>query len=466
MRDDRASGQQEPTRRRDIPALTGLRAVAACWVVLFHVQTFTWPYLDQLPLVRPLIAAGWTGVELFFVLSGFVITLTYAQRMGSRPRLGQSVHFLVNRVARVWPAWAVVTVLAGAWVWSLRKAGWDADVITTHADADLGSLAGQLTMTHMWGRIDHAGAGFVLPGWSISAEWTAYLLFPVAVVLVWQLRRLPAWLLMVLAVAAMYPLSYEAFTAGTPDYQQDWMLRIACGFTAGMLTALAVRRVRVTERVESVALAALVSAIGLVVTGATWAMWHRGTDYTVDHSAVVVVAFPVLVAALALTTRGPARWLAAAPMVYGGRISYALYLVHFLVLDVVMTLWWQDPATRGEVTPGLALAMPVLVLACLLLSAGLHHGVEEPGRRLLLAGVARVTGRRAVRRRGGRTPLPVVLPGVVPTAELPVAALPGPRTERLLAVGGSTDVPPVRPLRAVVPAAERPAAPVRTSAAG
>ncbi|WP_409330455.1 acyltransferase family protein [Trujillonella humicola] len=466
MREDTATGP-DATRRRDIPALTGLRAVAACWVVLFHVQMFTWPYLDQLPLVRPLIAAGWTGVELFFVLSGFVITLTYGQRMGSRPRLGQGVHFLVNRVARVWPAWAVVTVLAGAWVWSLRKGGWDADVITTHADADLGSLVSQLTMTQMWGRIDHAGASFVLPGWSISAEWTAYLLFPVVVVLVWQLRRLPAWLLMVLAVAAMSPLSYIAFTTGTPDHQQDWMLRIACGFTAGMLTALAVRRIRVTERVESVALAALVSSIGLVVTGSTWAMWNRGTDYDTDYSAVVVVAFPVIVAALALTSRGPARWLSSAPLVYGGKISYALYLVHFLVLDVVITLWWQDPATRGELTPGLALAMPALVLACLLLSAALHHGVEEPGRRLVLAGVARLTGRRAPRRRAAGTPLPVVLPEVVPTAEVPVAVAAGPRTERLLAVGRGTDVPPVRPLRAVAPAAgSRPPARVRSGAAG
>jgi peptidoglycan/LPS O-acetylase OafA/YrhL len=461
MREDRAAGQQE--QRRDIPALTGLRAIAAGWVVLFHVQMFTSPYLDQLPLLRPLIASGWTGVELFFVLSGFVITLTYGSRMGSRPRMGQSLKFLANRVARVWPAWAFVTVLAGAWVWVLRRGGWNADIITAHPDADIPSMAGQLAMTQMWGRVDHDAASFVMPGWSISAEWTAYLLFPLAIIAVWQLRRLPVWLLLVLAVAAMAPLSYEAFTSGTPDYQQNWALRIACGFTAGMLTALAVRRVRITERVESIALTVLVCTIGLVATGATWALWRRGTDYASDYSAVIVVAFPVLVAALALTTRGPARWLASRPLVYGGKISYCLYLVHFLLLDMVITVWWQRPEERGQLTPGLALAMPAVVLACLLLSAALHHGVEEPGRRLLLAGVARLTARPAAVRRGRHLP-----PAVPAAAGIPVPSLPGPRTERLLTVRGAT-VPPVRALRSVAPVPEDhllSGIPARTSALG
>nr|WP_279591027.1 acyltransferase [Modestobacter marinus] len=367
--------------------MTGLRAVAACWVMLLHLQTISGPYLDQLPLVRPLIGAGWTGVELFFVLSGFVITLGYLDRVGARPTAPVVGRFLVNRFARVWPAWAVVTVVGGAWVWSVRSAGWDADVVSPHPDAGLGALLRQLSMTQMWGYSELGGSSFVPPGWSISAEWTAYLLFPLAVWLIRPLRRLPAWLLMAAAVAVMSPLAVTAFVHGTPDLEQSWVLRIACGFTAGMFSALAYRRVPRTARTDSAALATVWTCVALALAGtswAAWAVWERGAGVSIDHYGVIVVLFPLLVVGLSLTGRGPARWLGSAPMVYGGKLSYCLYLVHFLVLDVALTVWWQDPAARGVVNPGLVLAVPGLVLVSLLASAALHHGVEEPGRRLVL----------------------------------------------------------------------------------
>src|SRR4051812_23104607 len=155
--------------------------------MLLHLQLFSGPYLDQLPLLRSLVGAGWTGVELFFVLSGFVITVGYVDRIGPRPTLPAVGRFLINRFARIWPAWAVVTVLAGAWIWSLRAAGLDADVLGPHPAADVPNMLRQLTMTQMWGYSSLSGASYVPPGWSISAEWTAYLACPLVILL---LRRL------------------------------------------------------------------------------------------------------------------------------------------------------------------------------------------------------------------------------------------------------------------------------------
>ena len=428
--DVRLAGRRtEPSSRGEIKALTGLRAVAATWVVLFHVQALAWPYLDQLPLVRQVISAGWTGVELFFVLSGFVITLSYVERVGRRPSPRVVGRFVLNRFARVWPAWAAVTMVAGGWVWLMRRNGLDADLVVAHPDADLATLSQQLTMTHMWGRQDPVGAGYVLPGWSISAEWAAYLAFPLLAVALRWLRHLPAWLLLAAAVLTMSPLSVTAFTTGTPDSAQDWVLRIACGFTAGALTALAVRRARVTERLESLALGLVCSSLCMVVGGAVWAGWRRGSDYSQDFSGVVVVLFPLLVFGLALTDRGPARWLSGRSIVHGGRLSYSLYLVHFVVLDVVVTMWWQRPEHRGELTPGLALAVVPLVMVCFVLSAALHHGVEEPGRRLVLrlAGQGAVTvGRRPARLDPARRE-PAVAPAVAPVLTLARVPVPAPR---------------------------------------
>ncbi|MGY1644407.1 acyltransferase family protein [Geodermatophilus sp. SYSU D00703] len=397
-------GDTRSAPQRDIRALTGLRAVAACWVMLLHLQVFAGPYLDQLPLLRPFIGAGWTGVELFFVLSGFVLTRGYLDRVGSRPTAPAVGRFLLHRFARVWPAWAVVTVLAGAWVWTFRATGLDPDVLGSHPDADLPTLLRQLTMTQMWGEESLGGTSFVQPGWSISAEWTAYLVFPLAVVLVRPLRRLPAAVLLLASVGAMAPLAVNAFVHATPDSEQNWVLRIVCGFTSGMLAALAHRQLRGGRRLESAALTTVWASVFLVLAGASWAAWaawRQGPDGTHDFNGVVVVVFPLLVVGLSLTDRGPARWLSSRPMTYGGELSYALYLVHFPVLEVVVAAWWQDPADRNVVTPGLALAVPGIVIACLLASAALHHGVEKPARVALL---------RLVSRRPSGAPVPVLPP--------------------------------------------------------
>jgi peptidoglycan/LPS O-acetylase OafA/YrhL len=415
-------------QRLDIKALTGLRAVAACWVMLLHLQVFSGPYLDQLPLLRPLIGAGWTGVELFFVLSGFVLTLGYVDRV-TRATPSAVGHFLLQRFARVWPAWAVVTVLAGAWIWLFRSAGLDPDVLGPHPDADLPTLLRQLTMTQMWGYESLGGASYVPPGWSISAEWTAYLVFPLAVVLIRPLRHLPAAVLLTAAVGAMAPLAVRAFVHGTPDSEQFWVLRLACGFTSGILAALALRRLREGRRLESVALATVWTSVLLVLTGASWAAWaawRLGPDGGHDFNGVVVLVFPLLVVGLSLTERGPARWLASRPMVYAGELSYCLYLVHFLVLELVVSVWWQDAADRDVITPGLVLAVPGMVLLSLLASAALHHGVEKPARQLVL-------GLAGGRRKGapGRS-TPKLVPVPAPTPRPALVPVPAPGTNEVL----------------------------------
>src|SRR3712207_6826712 len=70
--------------RSELRALTGLRIVAATWVVLFHFEGQLVPYVEQLPGVHAVLSAGWIGVELFFVLSGFVIARSYLDECGRR----------------------------------------------------------------------------------------------------------------------------------------------------------------------------------------------------------------------------------------------------------------------------------------------------------------------------------------------------------------------------------------------
>jgi peptidoglycan/LPS O-acetylase OafA/YrhL len=236
----------------------------------------------------------------------------------------------------------------------------------------------------MWGDRELLGASYLLPGWSVSAEWAAYVAFPVLAVGLRPLRRLPAAVLLAAGVAAITPLAFIAFTTGPLNYDQHWQLRIACGFTAGALCALGVGKLRPAAALESAATALLWVSVGLVPAAAMWASWRVAGGPGQDYTGVVVVLFPLLVVALSLTERGPARLLSSPALVYGGRISYSLYLVHFVVFEVAITVAWRDQAMIGVLTPGLALAAPVLVLVCFFVAAGLHHGVEEPARVVML----------------------------------------------------------------------------------
>ena len=393
--------------RGEIRSLTGLRAVAATWVVLFHFRSLLTPYLDQLPFVRPLLDAGWIGVELFFVLSGFVIARRYLDEVGARPTPAVVGRFLWNRVARVWPAWAVLTVIMGGCIWTLRATGRDADVLAAHPDADVVTMLRQLSMTQMWGEDDLIGASYLTPGWSISAEWLAYLAFPLLAVLFRRLRRLHPCVNFALAHVAIAPLVVISYRTGPLDSAQNWLLRIACAFTAGMLLALALRDLRTSSLLRAWAARLSWATPLFVVLVCAWATWRAGGDPEVDFHGVAVVVFPTLIAALAVTDRGAAAWLARPALVYGGRISYCLYLVHFAVLEMVLTVAWQRPESRFQLTPGLALLMPLLILVAFGLSAVLHHAVEEPCQRLLVSAPRRFARRVAQghgSRRAGRSP--------------------------------------------------------------
>ena len=68
-------------------------------------------------------------------------------------------------------------------------------------------------------------------------------------------------------------------------------------------------------------------------------------------------------------------------MVYGGRVSYCLYLTHALVKDIGLGVIWHDASAAGARAPGVVLLVPALVVVSFLSAAALHHGVEEPARR-------------------------------------------------------------------------------------
>jgi peptidoglycan/LPS O-acetylase OafA/YrhL len=342
----------------ELLALTSIRGIAAWWVVLFHLRLLLVPWLP--PAAIRLLGQGNLAVDLFFILSGFVIALNYGDRLGGGWR--SIADFLFRRFARIYPLHLLILAGFACYAGAAILFG-----SATLAGQDPGYFLASLLLVQNWGVF--GALEWNVPAWSISTEAFAYLLFPILLRL-FAARRRPSWLLALLVL--LLGLSVPAFFAATgfafPDaVPQTGLFRCVVQFAMGMLLYELYRRLR--GRAPAAAFIGAAAALGLA--------------YALLGIPVVALAWATLVLGLALVGNSP---LDTPFPVWLGRISYATYLCHYLILTVFKFLFVE----AGKPVPPALLAL--YLLAVLAASALLYHGFERPAQAWLL-------GRRKRRQR-------------------------------------------------------------------
>jgi peptidoglycan/LPS O-acetylase OafA/YrhL len=306
-----------------VPALDGLRGIAIALVIGFHYTG--WPY------------GGGYGVDLFFVLSGFLITtlLLEEREQTGRIRLGR---FYVRRARRLFPA--LVVMLTGYVVFAAVARGENALLPVT----EYGLYAGNIYATFVQ-PVGHIGLGHL---WSLAEEEQFYLVWPACLLVLLRARRPARWLALFLAALVCYRLALIADHAtlhrlyGSPDTRSE-------GLLLGCLFAFA-RRSGVVAR-EWVAKAGLMLAVPAVVVG----QFRLGLP-VFELGAVALVAAAVAKTELA----GLLSWR---PLVGLGKISYSLYL-------------WQSPVIWAFAWH----ARPLALAVSLALALASYRFVELPFR--------------------------------------------------------------------------------------
>ncbi len=364
----------------EIKALTGLRIVASVWVVLFHFRPMV---SDISPDFRenlaPVLNCGAQGVDLFFILSGFVLAYNYLDRMGKSWSTRKTVHFLWLRLARVWPVYLVTLHLAALWI-----------ILTLHVghvpSPDVGKLTAisyvrQVLLVQLWFEPFFDGTSWDGPAWSISAEWLAYLLFGVLILVIFRMKLATrARTLMILALVAQLPPMVLLLTSGFFYTPWSWLPRIVTQFTAGALACAAVRRLELSDRARRVV--GYVSLLLIVaMVGVLYLLYAHPIHGVLDGSGVVDVLFVPLVITLAVGMGSLPRLLSTRVLVYGGQISFCLYMVHELVhtawtwavVQFQLTPWQSDSPWKWNILGLIAFAIA--------LSSLMYHFVEEPARR-------------------------------------------------------------------------------------
>jgi len=365
-------------RTGEIKALSGLRIVAAVWVVLFHFR----PLLEQAApgfrsALAPVLNCGAQGVDLFFILSGFVLTWNYLDRMGESWSTRATLHFLWLRLARVWPVYLVTLHLAALWIIFTLYVGHEPSKAVDQLDAV--SYVRQLLLVQLWFQPYFDGSSWDGPAWSISAEWLAYLLFGVLVLVIFRIARATRVRgLLWLAFAASLPPTLLLLVTGHFYTPWSWLPRIVMQFAAGALACAAVRRLQLSDRARRGA-GYLSVLLGVAIVGILYFLDAHPVAKIYDASGLVDVLFVPWVVTLAVGAGTLPRLLSTRIMVYCGHISFSLYMVH----EIVHTAWnWIVAQFEIVLEPSWAAKLVVAgVLAIAVVGAALlYHFVEEPAR--------------------------------------------------------------------------------------
>jgi len=372
-----------------IRQLTGIRFVAAFWVLLYHLQD----PLDRIgvmdiPVLSDVIRVGRLGVDLFFALSGFIITHTYLTRMGSRIALGASANFWWLRLARIYPVHFVMLNIAGL---AVIAQAWVTGVDKDRPWLNPWDYVRNLLLIQEWG--PHPDRGWNVVAWSLSMEWLAYLLFPLLVLLLFALHKRVSTPVLVLAwFVALAPLLWRGSLTTDPYYTDLWgsVIRVLTEFTAGAITYLIVMRCippgasDPRPRVERLATTVSVLMPVLIVAGAVflgrWSGDPEAEPLPPYFHLWLVPLLIIWIGALALSRRGQAKWLSTDTLILGGVVSYSLYMTHLVWFGV-----WRAGLNALGLESGIlfGVAWIIGIAGAFVVAWLMWRIVEEPCRKIM-----------------------------------------------------------------------------------
>jgi peptidoglycan/LPS O-acetylase OafA/YrhL len=359
-----------PSLRAEVKPLTGVRGVAAFLVMLYHYATdHTFPTFHF-----AVFRKGYLCVDLFFVLSGFVLALSYGGRFNRGFSAGNFGSFLQARVARLYPAYIAITVLYYA-KWVLNMSG------TNTKSYSLKDFAANAVLVQGWGLPVRP---IIEDSWSVSVECFAYLVFPGLVVAALGRSRGAALALTAIAAGMLVYIATTGYGVNGPldAYREDNsllpLLRCLAGFSLGLVAF----RASQTSSFHKILASPATPCIVLLLLA--FALWADRTDL------FIVFLLPPLVASLYFNA-APSKALFGNGVVHHlGEISYSLYLLHPFFLGVAGHYAGVAKARFGLSVP---FAFIVLGIAATWIASYMSYRFVE------------LPGRRCLRRLGGTSPL-------------------------------------------------------------
>ena len=354
------------SQTREITSHTAIRGIAALLVVAYHFQFST--YLLPVETALPMLKRGYVFVDLFFVLSGFIISYVNAAEKPHVINQDFVIRFIKKRLIRLYPlmlfclGYLLVFRVAVDIIFYLTGR----NLIFAWTPESIAILIGQLTLTNAW--LPFA-PDWNIPSWSISAEMFAYLLFPL-LLLTYRRSQALFFASAALIITGFYIWAVGHGTLDIISLQAPW--RCVAGFLLGMIIYLmraSVDRLSVSllTTIQLGAVAAIIAVLNLPV-----------------NDVAVIPAF-VLLVLTTWTDRGVLGAVLRLPMfAWLGRHSYSIYLNHVPVIAIFWFVWIRTaPSLPLPLDIARVLWIVIAMAAVLLVSAWTYARVELPAQRAL-----------------------------------------------------------------------------------
>jgi peptidoglycan/LPS O-acetylase OafA/YrhL len=354
---------------QNIPALTGLRFFAAMAIVLWHSQT---GYFFKIGAFKPYNLAG--AVPVFFVLSGFVLTI-------GADRYRSWSDFFVARVARIWPA-HVTAVVFLFWVF------YPYSLDFFHHAETVWRLALNVLLLQAWSPNMPTYWSYNAPSWSVSCELFFYALFPMA----FAFLNRQTFVRTAAIVAAIFGCIVAVDTVH-PGLDANWLgsvFPVSCFAAFAMGIGAGVWRKSLPASRAGYLSSTVIQGAAVASALAANALFASHPVAFTPGAKLFVLTFgaaPFYAAFLLTLARYDglvSRALSCRAFVYGGEISYSIYLFHQILIRwhsgeliafASVPIWWQYAG---------------LLAATATLASVVHHLVERPARRWMLAGWERL----------------------------------------------------------------------------
>lgn len=361
-----------PARKAALPALSGVRTILAISIMLFH---FTPPHTEWL---HPLLDNSFIFVGCFFLISGFILTYNY----GDRALTLVKRDFWFARFARLYPTYAFVLLLS----LPMLFAEWQA---RPHAEFWQGLI---LTPLLLQGWSPVLATFWNTVAWTLSADVLLYFAFPYILIL-WTRRlgwldrpsRIAGIVLLVWIVGILPHVGYfftnpDHLPAPADRYTSTYWMRVLkytppvylCTFLAGLALAKLHAVLTLTER-QRLAM----SAFALTAICLFFYLLAPRIPYVIVHGALLLPLFCLLILGLS----GPnliASIFAFRPLVILGETTFALYLLHFNIFEMIHDYHLPEHLHVTALDPWIS------YVAIIALAYATVRWVEKPCRRLIL----------------------------------------------------------------------------------
>lgn len=339
----------------EIKPLTSIRGLFALYVAIYHI----------FPRTNAFLANGYLSVDLFFVLSGFIMSYVYSVKFSSNIQINDYLLYIKGRFARVYPLYAFIIIITSFFYFK--------NEIPTPSFKDYIILFSFLQS------ITDVDNNLIPHAWSIAVEFIAYLIFPFAMLCLSKRHGFITLAIVTLAAfIGLYMASSKGYWGPLDVFSGGFsVVRCLSDYALGIVSFFALQAAR--EKLNGKVLDALLI---FLVAFAFATLNFRGFDL------LVVACFALIVPLLSESHGIVYKLMSFSPLVYLGEISYSIYLIHYPLCRKLAFIpgWLHNKIWLIDVNY-IALLMTVII------SIFTYHFIEVPFRSLIRGTTKRTAAR-------------------------------------------------------------------------